>query len=303
MIGSLTVRAFLGAGLQSKHAPRKALYDVDEQRRLQLRLSAVACWYLSGEQIRPAVALFKKRNPGLRPMNCARFINTWVAALAKRFSLATPTSTGRPVSLLREEATRAVEILWRGYVSEGKRRYYTICLYHQVQRLYHNVHWLLCHLQQSVLLHAAAAWAHHPLNHLHCCPLQCTATPATAAMPTAPKCRASLLHCCLCLYLGDADTAVKLIVGLLCAVPPAGRCMLATICVHIPVQLHEWRQTLSWPALCPPLPADCQGRACKGVHSRGVGVCHSLLQGCGGKGDAGQDLAGGSGAAPAVVVL
>lgn len=115
--------------MQSKHATPMAPHhasavDTEAEQRLRLRQSAVACWYLSGgEDIRAAVELFKSRNPS-HPQNCSRFIRTWVAAFEQRFNLAGPSSPGRPTKLPDEVAERAVEVVWRGYVSGGQRRYY-----------------------------------------------------------------------------------------------------------------------------------------------------------------------------------
>lgn len=100
------------------------MYDWDEERRLRLRLSAIQCWYKCDDDIRAAVLLFKSRNPGLKKINYARFIRDAVRGLESRFSLHTPASTGRPATLPREKAELAVELLWKGYESEGQQRYY-----------------------------------------------------------------------------------------------------------------------------------------------------------------------------------
>lgn len=114
----------LAVDLQSKPRTTRTLWDAGEERNLELRHSAVACWYTSGENIRAAVQLFKERNTGSLPPNIARYIHTWVAAFQKQYSVHTPTSPGRPAKLKPEEAERAVEVLWRGFKALGQQRYY-----------------------------------------------------------------------------------------------------------------------------------------------------------------------------------
>lgn len=100
------------------------MYDWEEKRRCQLRHDAVVCWYRNGEDIAAAVAALKSWHPEVKGINFARFIRDWVKAFKTKYSVATPVSPGRPSSVPPEEAKRAVEILWAGYVAEGKHLHY-----------------------------------------------------------------------------------------------------------------------------------------------------------------------------------
>lgn len=95
-----------------------------EDARCRLRLTAVQCWWESKCDIRAAVALLKRRTPGVQHTNPARFIRIWVAAMEQRFSVATPSSPGRKSTIPPAAAERAVELVWQGYESEGQPRYF-----------------------------------------------------------------------------------------------------------------------------------------------------------------------------------
>ena len=97
-----------------------------ERRKLAaaLRLSAFEAWVRSGKKISVATRYFKQDNPAWRGV-ASRFIRTAVKGAAQRFSFEPSTSSGRKRKVPDDVAQRALDILWKGYTSEGHQRWFT----------------------------------------------------------------------------------------------------------------------------------------------------------------------------------
>ena len=120
----LTGRAHRSPCLPPPQHRRLTLHDVGEAGRASRRAVGVECFYEAGRAIRAAVALFKQRCPAPQPRNPSRFIRTAVHALETRQNLRHPGSGGRPPKVTAADARLAVDLVWRGYVSEGRRVWY-----------------------------------------------------------------------------------------------------------------------------------------------------------------------------------
>lgn len=92
---------------------------------VQRRQTAYDCWRDSGADIRRACAAFRAHPHGASEKNASRFIHRARALLGANGSLHSPRRTGRKAKVTAEQAQRALDLLWKGYVSEGRRRYYT----------------------------------------------------------------------------------------------------------------------------------------------------------------------------------
>lgn len=100
-------------------------YNGPDKALLELRLTAVKCYIMSGEQIEPAVALFNLLCPEHGKTTPSRFIRDAWLLWTTTYSLHTQHNQGRPRAVSNAEAAVAVKALWDGYESEGQQCFYT----------------------------------------------------------------------------------------------------------------------------------------------------------------------------------
>jgi hypothetical protein len=118
----------MAALLQAKIQEVK--WYANKQQRHQ-RWTAIECWFAcrqikpSQQRISEASRLFKQLNPGCTIKQVARHIQYWRAHLWRRGTLSNTTSAGPTCQLPDEAAQEAVEVLYQGYVSEGRQLAFT----------------------------------------------------------------------------------------------------------------------------------------------------------------------------------
>lgn len=118
----------MAALLQDKIQPLK--WFANEQQRRD-RWRAIECWFacrkIKGKKQRIAAAskLFRKLNPSSTLQQVARHIRYWRKHLWQRGTLASTVSLGPAYQLPDEAAQEAVEVLYQGYVREGRQLAFT----------------------------------------------------------------------------------------------------------------------------------------------------------------------------------